>query len=306
MEKLLTTINPTAPFNFELTASQHTHSQGRCATDTLTDGVYRRLLDLDGRLILSSAWSVGSVESPELAVELQAHRLEPEDVEAATKQVAWLLGAGHDLTPFYRLAREDPGLGPIVQRYPGLHPAHTASVFEALILAVLGQQISSNVARIIRALLIETYGPRESFNGDTYYAFPRPGTLAALTVDQLRQMKLSQRKAEYIQGIAEAALTFSSRGMESLHEMADEQVVQKVIELRGVGIWTAQWMLIRSLGRPDALPLGDLALRRVVSRIYFEGAEIDDGQLERFAQRWSPWRSYATGYLFTALRNGEI
>jgi DNA-3-methyladenine glycosylase II len=71
-----------------------------------------------------------------------------------------------------------------------------------------------------------------------------------------------------------------------------------------VGKWTAQWVLVRALGRPDALPLGDLALRRVVSRLYFQGETIDDPQLEEFSQRWSPWRTYATVYLFTALRAG--
>ena len=71
-----------------------------------------------------------------------------------------------------------------------------------------------------------------------------------------------------------------------------------------MGQWTAQWVLIRSLGRPDALPLGDLALRRAVSKLYFGGDEINDSQLEEFSRRWSPWRTYATVYLFTALRQG--
>ena len=306
MEKRLTTIRAAAPFDFDLTAAQHTYGQGRCATDVLSDGVYRRLLDLRGRLVLASAWSVGSVDSPELAVELQGDRLGAGDVEAATGLVARLLGSDHDLVPFYRIAGADASLWPIVRQYRGLHPAHTSSVFEALVLAVLGQQISANVARVIRALMIESYGPSRSYDGVTYYAFPRPEDLAGLTVEQLREMKLSGRKAEYILGIAQAVLEPSPWGMDSLRDMADEQVTRKIEELRGVGAWTAQWVLIRALGRPDALPLGDLALRRVVSRLYFEGAEIDDAQLECFARRWSPWRSYATVYLFTALRNGLV
>ena len=90
--------------------------------------------------------------------------------------------------------------------------------------------------------------------------------------------------------------------LEQLAGLSDEQVARRLTELRGVGQWTAQWVLIRSLGRPDALPLGDLALRRAVSRVYFGGDEINDSQLERFSRRWSPWRTYATVYLFTAMR----
>ena len=167
----------------------------------------------------------------------------------------------------------------------------------------MGQQIATNVARIIRTLFIETYGPRQTFDGRTYYAFPRPETLIEATVEDLRGMKLSWRKAEYIRGIVEAAME-GAFGLDQLATLNDEQVAQRLIELRGVGQWTAQWVLIRSLGRPDALPLGDLALRRAVSKLYFSGDEINDGQLDEFSRRWSPWRTYATVYLFTAIRQG--
>jgi DNA-3-methyladenine glycosylase II len=266
--------------------------------------VYRRLLDLDGKLVLASVRSAGSVREPELAVELQGDDLAPAEVAQAQQQVAWLLGIGQDLTQFYSLAQGDPALSAIVERFYGLHLPHTASVFEAMVLAILGQQIVTNVARIIRTLMIETYGPRQTFDGETFYAFPRPETLGAVPLEELRALKLSQRKAEYVQGIALEALDSSPHGFESLHQMSDDAVVQRVLAIRGVGRWTAQWVLIRALGRPDALPLGDLALRRVVSQVFFEGADVSDAQVEEFAARWSPWRTYATVYLFTAMRQG--
>jgi DNA-3-methyladenine glycosylase II len=160
------------------------------------------------------------------------------------------------------------------------------------------------VARIIRTLMIETYGPRQTIDGETYYAFPHAETLGAAPLEELRALKLSQRKAEYVQGIALEALNSSPQGFESLHRMSDDAVIQRVLAIRGVGRWTAQWVLIRALGRPDALPLGDLALRRVVSQVFFDGADLSDGQVEEFAARWSPWRTYATVYLFTAMRQG--
>ncbi len=116
-------------------------------------------------------------------------------------------------------------------------------------------------------------------------------------------MKLSQRKAEYVHGISGAALD-GAGALDGLENLDDESVVQRVTSLRGVGNWTAQWLLIRGMGRPDALPLGDLALRRAVSRLYFDGVPVDDGQVEEFARRWSPWRTYATVYMFTAMRQG--
>jgi DNA-3-methyladenine glycosylase II len=171
------------------------------------------------------------------------------------------------------------------------------------VLAILGQQIATAVARIVRTLLIETYGPSQPFDGETHYAFPRPESLYAASVSELRQLKLSQRKAEYVRGIAAAALD-GSGWLESMQGLTDEEVVRRVTGLRGVGQWTAQWVLVRGLGRPDAFPSGDLALQRAISHLYFKGEKLSAGQIEDFSLRWSPFRSCATAYLFSALRGG--
>lgn len=303
MDRLTASIKPVAPFNFELTAGYHTYFQSRYGTDTMEDGVYRRLLDLDDKLVLASVRSIGTLDAPELALELQGPELSPDDVESATDRVSWLLGVDQGLAPFYELGRADQAMAGLVEQFYGLHLPHTASVFEALVLAVLGQQISTSVARIIRTLLIETFGPSAEFDGETYYAFPRPASIWASSPAELHTMKLTQRKSEYVHGLAGSALD-PEMGLERLEELTDREIVEKLVALRGVGMWTAQWALIRAVGRPDALPLGDLALRRVVSRLFMDGEDVNDAKVEEIAQRWSPYRTYATVYLFSALRTG--
>lgn len=303
MDRLTASIKPVAPFNFELTAGYHTYFQSRYGTDTMEDGVYRRLLDLDDKLVLASVRSIGTLDAPELALELQGPELSPDDVESATDRVSWLLGVDQDLAPFYELGRADQAMAGLVEQFYGLHLPHTASVFEALVLAVLGQQISTSVARIIRTLLIETFGPSAEFDGEIYYAFPRPASIWASSPAELHTMKLTQRKSEYVHGLAGSALD-PEMGLERLEELTDREIVEKLVALRGVGMWTAQWALIRAVGRPDALPLGDLALRRVVSRLFMDGEDVNDAKVEEIAQRWSPYRTYATVYLFSALRTG--
>ena len=303
MDRLTVSIKPVPPFNFELTAGYHTYFQSRYGTDTMEDGVYRRLIDLDDKLVLASVRSIGTLEAPELALELQGPELSPDDVESATDRVSWLLGVDQGLAPFYELGRADQAMAGLVEQFYGLHLPHTASVFEALVLAVLGQQISTNVARIIRTLLIETFGPSAEFDGETYYAFPRPASIWASSPAELHTMKLTQRKSEYVHGLAGSALD-PEMGLECLEELTDREIVEKLVALRGVGMWTAQWALIRAVGRPDALPLGDLARRRVVSRLFMDGEDVNDAKVEEIAQRWSPYRTYATVYLFSALRTG--
>jgi DNA-3-methyladenine glycosylase II len=302
MDKATITIRPLAPFDFDLTAGYRTYYRGSYGTDSLNRGIYRRLLDLGDKLALATVQSVGSVEEPELTVELAGERLSPEEVSAAKTQVDWLMGAKQGLSSFYALAQNDALLSRTVTGLYGLHLPQTATVFEALVLSVLGQQIASNVARIVRTLVIETYGPHQTFDGQEYFSFPRPETIRGASLEELRRLKLSQRKAEYIKGIAEAAL--DSTGLEALHNLPDDEVIRQITALRGVGHWTAQWLLVMALGRPDAFPSGDLALQRVISNRYFDGRKLSAEQIEEFSRRWSPYRTYATAYMFTALRRG--
>ena len=185
-----------------------------------------------------------------------------------------------------------------------MHQTLALSVFETLAQAILGQQLSASVARVIRALLTETLGPKLFVNGEIHYAFPRPQAIASMTVEELRALKLSQRKAEYLHGLALAELE-TPKGLDRVHSMPDEDVIREITAIRGVGMWSAQWVLLRGLGRPDAFPVGDLALKRIVSQLYIEGESLTDSQLEAFSRRWSPFRSLATSYLFAALRTGR-
>lgn len=296
-------LHPAPPFDFELTTGYHAYFQARSGADNVEGEVYRRLLDLDGRLALVSVRSTGSVDSPELMLELHGEGLSDADGELAAAQVRWMLGTDQELASFYALAESDPALAGLARQFPGLHLPRTATLFEALTIAILGQQISASVARTMRTLLIERYGARAEFDGVTYFAFPRPEAILSATPEELRELKLSRSKAEYVRIIAAAAL---EPGWDELYELPDDEVVRRLTALRGVGNWTAQWTLVRGLARPDALPLGDLALRRGVSRLWLQGDAVTDREVSEMAERWRPWRSYATAYLFAAMRTGMV
>ena len=307
METTLTrVIKPTAPYDFELTAGQPNYSRDQeFKTEDYIDGSYIRLLDLGDKAALAKVKSTGSVDDPELTIALTGDNLSDGDAERAGRQISWLLGCDQNLRPFYDAVGDDAVLAEVVEQFYGYHNTRTASVFEALVQAVMGQQIATAVARIVRNLLIQNYGVRASIEGREWYAFPRADALATAEVADLRQLKLSVRKSEYIRGIAQAALE-SPDGFEGMHDLPDEEVVKRMVALRGVGQWTAQWVLVRALARPDGFPIGDLALRRTVASLYFGGAEINDAELLEFSERWTPWRSYATAYLFAALRAGRV
>lgn len=305
MQQRSLVLSPTSPYDFRL-SMEHMASFGTGArVNVFEDGRYSRLLEVGGKLILAQVESVGTVEAPRLNVTLHGDEITDQDLECVRDTLGWVLGGDTPLQEFYAAAERDPVLAPLVEKLYGLKISQTPTVFEAFVQSIFSQQIATNVARIIGSLLLENYGSTMSYEGQSYYAFPTPEALLPQGIPGLRAIKLSNRKAEYILDVA-AAVVDGSLDLEGLRCLPDEEATKRLLALRGVGPWTAHWLLLRALGRMDAFPAGDLALRRVVAGLYFKGREITVAELEEFSEGWAPWRSLYTTYLFAALRRGLL
>ena len=305
MNEAVFTLQPAPPYDFDRTAAYATYYRGTYGAESYTDGVFRRLLDAGDSLCLASVRSVGTVDRPLLQVDITAATLDDTALAGARRQISWILGVEQDLLPFHAMAGEDPTLAPLVTRLHGLHMPQTASVYEALILAIVGQQISSQVAATLRTLLINAYGPSMEVAGQFYRSFPRAKAISAVGIDGLRAVKLSNRKAEYIRDIS-TAITTGELELEDMHSCDDEEVVRRLVSIRGVGPWTAHWLLIRALGRSDGFPHGDLALCRTLGQLMHSAGPMKPQEALEHSRRWSPYRSYVTTYLFAAIRSRLI
>ena len=155
-------------------------------------------------------------------------------------------------------------------------------------------------------------GLRQEISGEVMRSFPTPAALAEATVDDLRKIKFSQRKAEYVTGIAREVAS-GILDLEGLHAQPDEEIVEQLSRIRGVGVWTAHWLLIRAFNRPDGFPHGDVALQRLVTSVVNGGTRrstdtnvprMTADEILEYSHRWSPYRSYVTTYLFAAVRTG--
>ena len=306
MEHYTTTLTAPAPYDFDLTASYATYFQKRYAADSYMDGVFSRLLEVGGSCCLIQISSFGRIESPELRLVVKGRDLDDRIISEAQRQAVRLLGVDQDPKPFYLMARGEPFLDPLVERLRGLHIPQAASVWEALVLAILGQQISSHVARLLRMRLVDNYGFPVTDNGSAHHAFPRPDVIAKIGVKGLQALKISQNKAKYIVDIADGIVS-GSLDLEELQKQSDEEIIDFLTDIRGVGSWTASWLLIRAFGRPDAFPVEDLALRRTLSDLLKKDTSpLTPTRALKISKRWSPFRSYVTTYLFAALRSGMI
>jgi len=305
MKETSISLTPVPPYSFDLTAAYATYFQGEYGTVRFVDGVFQQLLVIQDRRCLVSVRSAGSVEAPELEVKIESADLTEPMVSKARSQAGLLLGADQDLSPFYRMVFKDEALTPIVKDLVGLHVPQTASVWEALIFAILGQQISAHMARTLRNLLVQTYGLSIKTPNGTCYSFPDHETIANAGVDRLRSIKIGSQKARYITDIA-ATIARGELDLEGLRNKPDEEVIRILTGIRGVGPWTAQWLLIRGLSRPDGFPDGDLALRRTMGIVFKDGSPFNPQDAREYSRRWSPYRSYVTAYLFAAARSDRL
>jgi DNA-3-methyladenine glycosylase II len=236
-------------------------------------------------------------------MEVVGDGLTPEDFASLRRQSNWLLGLDYDLAGFYATVKEDPVLDGLVCRLHGLKPTREPSIFQSLVTTVIGQQISSHVAYSMLRELVQSYGEPFAWEEHIYYRFPTPEGLASRGIEGLRRHKLSQRKSEYIYGIA-LAVAEGTLDLEGLRQMGNEGVIRELTQLRGVGTWTAQWILCNPLGRFDVFPAGDLALLRMLSRLYLDGRAVTPEEAEAFSERWGPYRVPVITYLYAALRLG--
>jgi DNA-3-methyladenine glycosylase II len=289
-------------FDFHLTVSHQTYFRGKAGADLYINGSYYRALRYEDQVIAAAVR-----EKPPGMLEIWLPGGDSEaDLAFAAGSMARLLALDADLDGFYAMLAEDPVLANAVGRLRGLRSPRSESVFEALVLAIVAQQISSGVARVIREGLVATYGTPVEADGHVLHAFPTPHSLIEAGADGLRAQKLSARKAEYILDTAERTLSGSIDPVH-LGALGDEEAIAVLVAVRGIGRWTAEWVLMRALGREDILPSGDLALQRVVSELYFDGNGITEQELAAFGlERWSPYRSLVTTYLFAVLRQQRV
>jgi DNA-3-methyladenine glycosylase II len=208
-----------------------------------------------------------------------------------------LVNADLDLLPFYQRATEHPILGPLTLSLRGLKAFRPPTLFEMLVIAVIEQQISLAAAYHIRERLVERFG--EPVDG--LAVFPSPDVLAEASSGALTECGLSRRKAEYLGGLAETVTT-GGVSLEALEGLSDDDVRARVTAIRGFGPWSADYLLVRGLGRPDVVPVDDLGIQNLTGRALGTGSRSTPDEVRRLLEPLAPFRGLAVFYLLAASR----
>jgi DNA-3-methyladenine glycosylase II len=299
-------IRPRAPFDFAATARFLRFTE-REAVDTFANDRYRRALHLGGRLHLLNVASTGTTARPQLSVTLErggrATVRERQEAEARVRQI---FSTEHDLKKFRARVAGDPLMSPLEAAHRGLHVARWPSVFEALVISILSQQISTVVAMTLKQRLVEKYGERLESGGETFLAFPRAEALAEAAPQALRALGLSGSKVAAVLELAQKARD-GELDEDVLERDDNEALIARLTKLRGIGRWTAEWALMLHFGRTDVFPAGDLALRGFVVKYYNGGRALAEREIRALAHSlWGEWGSYAAIYFLAAMRAGTI
>ena len=204
-----------------------------------------------------------------------------------------MLGLTIDPVPFENAMAQDPQLGPLIQARPGLRIAQTATPFEALSWAVIGQQVNLNFALAMRRTFIIKGNCRHSTG---LWCYPCVSAAARIDPASLQAQKYSSAKANTLAQLA--------RQIDNGRLLLDDpELPQQLLAVKGVGPWTVQYMQLRGYGHPDCSLHGDSAVRKAMERAF--GRELDALQAEQLLERYKPYRSLAAAHFWASLAPQE-
>jgi len=186
------------------------------------------------------------------------------------------------------IARSDPVMAQIMRRHPRVHMVSRGDPFMTLARSIVGQQISVKAAQSVWQRVLDEIGE------------PTPQNAADAGAQRLRACGLSGRKVEYVLDLA-GHFADGRLVPGRWPGMDDDAVIADLVAVRGIGRWTAEMFLMFNLLRPDVLPVDDIGVQRGVSLAYYKGRRISERTLRRVAEKWRPFRSVATWYLWRSL-----
>ena len=277
-------IEPRAPFRLDLTAwalRRRTHN----AIDRWNGSSYERVLsvDDDGPYALSV-----TQDKAMLAVRLEGRAAGESAEQLARAALERMLGLRADLAPFAAMAEHDPWLGPLAHRMRGLKPPRFPTVFEALVNGIACQQLSLVVGIHLLNRLTAAHGCPVSTDADGPRAFPGPDQLANLQPESLRPHGFSSTKARTIVEVARAIVA-GDLDLDALGELDDRAAMERLMRLRGVGRWTAEYVMLRGLGRLEIFPGDDVGAHNSLSRHFAIDTPLDYESVQRLVARWQPY-----------------
>ncbi|MFB7640802.1 DNA-3-methyladenine glycosylase family protein [Peribacillus butanolivorans] len=292
-------IHAPREFSFSENLSYLSRSPNECLFEIVDQKIYRALF----------------VENETILVEIRAENdtmifvrflgrttsIEEHVHEAVSLYIRQWFDLDTNLLPFYELAKNDPLLQRPVSQFYGLRNMGIPDLFEAIAWGILGQQINLTYAYTLKRRLVERFGKSVEYEGEKYWLFPTPEVIANLTVEDFVEMKMTVKKCEYLIGVAQLMVR-GDLTKEELLNAKDVKAAEKMLtKIRGIGPWTANYVLMRCLRFPAAFPIDDVGLHNSMKLVMETEAKPTKEEILKLSGAWANWESYATFYLWRLL-----
>lgn len=284
------TIEVTPPYDFDELLE-------RSALDPLNKiefherTMYVPLYDQGSRPFVVSVQATGTTDEPTFVITGHDEKQKEHAIQELERIFQW----NHSLNEIYNHFSKT-SLAQLFQQHHGTPFMLDFHVYDCLMKCIIHQQLNLSFAHQLSASFARTFGTTI----DGVYFYPKPEDVASLSYEDLRSMKFSQRKAEYVidtsRLIAEGNLPLNH-----LPDMSDDEVMKTLVKVRGIGPWTVQNVLMFGLGRPNLFPVADIGLQNAIKKYFNLDRKPTKEEMEAYSKEWSPYLSYASLYLWRSI-----
>ncbi|MBM7645176.1 DNA-3-methyladenine glycosylase II [Scopulibacillus daqui] len=246
---------------------------------------------IDNEPIVASVQALGTTDRPSFIISAQNREME------VAEQVTDIFKWDRSLYEVCRhFAKTD--LAPVFNAFKGMPLVKDFGIYQSLVKCIIHQQLNLVFSYQLTERFVKQFG----FSIDDVWFYPRPETVAEIPYESLQQLQFSRRKAEYLVDTSRI-IADKSLSLDELKRMTDDEVIKKLVKIRGVGPWTAQNVLLFGLGRENLMPAGDIGIQNAIKKLYQLEQKPPLDFIESKAKSWSPFNSYAAIYLWEFLGN---
>ncbi|MFS1512878.1 Ada metal-binding domain-containing protein [Chengkuizengella sp. SCS-71B] len=271
-------------------------SEEECLHKVVQNNVFK-LLKFDKRFVLLK---ISSVDKKMIIAFLNG--IPTSWMRAQTAKYIWdMFDLDTDLNPFYSSLRNDPIMGKLIKSYFGLRLIKINDLFEALCWSILGQQINLKFAYTLKKRFVHTYGEKFTNEDEDYWIFPNAGRICEIRIEDLREMQISTRKAEYIVGVAKMIMDGTLNQKKLRFENNYDKMMNQLTSIRGIGKWTADYTIMKCFSINSAFPIADVGIHNALKTILALNQKPSIDEIEDLVKQWKGWESYAAFYLWRSL-----
>lgn len=287
-------ISTPKEFNFDQLLRFLSRNEKECL-HTLRDREIFKVISNENKLILFSITFDSCLQ-----ISIHSEDKSQKNVDLVKKYTSDWFDLESDLRLFYEIAQNDSVLASICEKFYGLRMIGMPDLFESLIWSIIGQQINLNFAYSLKERLVHTFGQKIIHNEISFYALPTPERLTILNIEDFQPLQFSRSKAQYILNVSRE-FAKGNLSQEALKKLSFEEVKERLIKIKGIGNWTANYSMMKSMKNYDAFPVEDVGLHNAVKTQYGLTAKPSISELNQMAEKWKGWRGYATFYFWHSL-----